>query len=554
MGRRPASEDLHLQDPEAEAQVLGACLVDPNQIEPVADLIQDGDWSRESHAQIWAALQAVRGRGEPVDLILVAAELERRGVLEQVGGRSRLAELEEQVPVATVAIWWARRVAALGARRRQIAELLRQLEEARTSPLEPEAQGPPPWVLLSQVEPEVVSWLWRRRLPLGKLTVLDGDPGLGKSCLTMDLAARVTRGREMPDGSPGLGQPAGVVVLAAEDGIADTVLPRLVAAGGDPERVLALTTVGSGEEERDLQLPDDLPHLERAIGEVGARLLIVDPLPAYLAPNLSANNEQDVRRVLRRLGRLAERTGVAVLIVRHLNKAAGLSALHRGSGSMGIVGATRSGLVVGRDPDDPERRVLAATKSNLSADPDALAWRLVSTYDPAGQVEGVPRVEWLGQANRTADELVGALAGGNPAEPRQLREEVKAALLAALQDGPKPANQLLTDLRELTGASERTIRSVKSEIGVLSRVAEGARGPNRWLWRLPDEPNPAQAANVEDGNRCRDDEKGAGGGCIVTLTSMQPCPHCGGDPAPAVPDGWWCPQCLHRWGQQEDVS
>jgi len=272
---------------------------------------------------------------------------------------------------------------------------------------------------------------------------------------------------------------------------------------------------------------------------------------------LSSNNEQDVRRVLRRLARLAERTGCAVLVVRHLNKAAGLSALHRGAGSMGIVGATRSGLVVGRDPDDPERRILAATKSNLSADPDALAWRLVATYDLDGQVEGVPRVEWLGRATHTADELVGAVTV-NPAEPRQLREEVKAALLAALAEGPKPANQLLTDLRELTGASERTIRTCKSELGIRSIVAAGARGRDRWLWELPERPNPAEAANTEDGNGCREDEKSDPLPILAAIATLQPpppeCPHCGGPSARAVPDGWWCPGCLHRWGQLEEGS
>ncbi len=143
MGRRPpVTSDDHLQDPEAEAAVLGACLAsgEVDLVEQVAAVLHGDDWSRETHHQIWAAIQALRARGEPVEHILVAAELERRGVLEQVGGRGRLAELEDLAPVPSVAIWWARRVAALGARRRQVADLLRQLEQVRTAPLEPEAQ------------------------------------------------------------------------------------------------------------------------------------------------------------------------------------------------------------------------------------------------------------------------------------------------------------------------------------------------------------------------------------------------------------------------------
>src|ERR687890_334782 len=219
----------------------------------------------------------------------------------------------------------------------------------------------PVGTLLSEVEPEQVEWLWPGRLPLGKLSVLDGDPGLGKSVLTLDVAARVSAGLELPDGQRC--EPAGVVLLSAEDGLADTVRPRLDAAGADTQRVVALSSVPDGKTERSLSIPEDLPALERAIRRVEASLVVVDPVMAFLSGNTNSHKDQDVRRALAPLAKLAERTGAAILIVRHLNKASGGETTHRGGGSIGIIGAARSGLVVAEDPEDPEWRGLFAHKN-----------------------------------------------------------------------------------------------------------------------------------------------------------------------------------------------
>src|SRR5215207_7634630 len=185
------------------------------------------------------------------------------------------------------------------------------LDLYRTAQEYPDIEAIPVGIMLSEVQAETVEWLWERRIPLGKITVLDGDPGLGKSVLTTDLAARVTTGRAMPYGFQKR-EPAGVVILSAEDGAGDTIRPRFDAAGGDPEKVVLLGT------EEMLGIPEDLGTIERAIKQVDAKLVIVDPIMAFMGEEVNPNSDKEVRRALTPVKQLAERLGVAVLIVRHL--------------------------------------------------------------------------------------------------------------------------------------------------------------------------------------------------------------------------------------------
>ncbi len=334
-------------------------------------------------------------------------------------------------------------------------------------------------VTLADVQPEEVRWLWPRRLPRGKLTLVDGDPGLGKSLITLDLAARVSRGWSMPDGA-GATDPAGVVLLGAEDDLADTIRPRLDAAGADVTRIGALTgvrrTLESGAVTLDVPTVGDLEALRDAIARVHAALVVIDPLMAYLPGAVDSHRDQDVRRSLAPLAALAAETGCSVLVVRHLNKAGMGSALYRGGGSIGIIGAARCGLLVGRDPDDEsgERRILAVTKSNLAAIPPALAYRLQT----AG---GAVRVEWLGECEQTADTLVcGAQA---PAERSALRE-ARAWLRDVLGAGPMPARDVQAQARQ-AGIAEPTLRRARQEERV--QVIRSGFGPGgQWTWQLPD--------------------------------------------------------------------
>jgi len=331
--------------------------------------------------------------------------------------------------------------------------------------------------LLSEVEPESVEWLWPGRIPKGKLSLIEGDPGTGKSALTIDLAARVSVGGELPDGMGCEG--AGVVLVSAEDGPADTIRPRLDAAGADPSKVLALGFISDAEGyERLLSLPSDVPLLERGIERVGAGLVVIDPLVAFLPKNVDANKDQDVRRALAPLAGLAQRTGAAVVAVRHLNKGSGGNALYRGGGSIGIVGAARSALLVAKDPQDDARRVLAAQKSNLSKPAPSLAFSLENTAN------GAVRVAWRGESPLGASELLAGPVegGGHTAEV-----EAQGFLRELLDTGPVPTEEVFGEAKTAR-ISEKTLRRAKDSMGVLSvRQGEpGKRGGGRWFWALPE--------------------------------------------------------------------
>ena len=191
-----------------------------------------------------------------------------------------------------------------------------------------------------------MKWLWPGRIPFGKITVLDGDPGTGKSLITIDLAARASRGLAMPDDTRSdLGGPCGVLFLSAEDDPADTIRPRLDAANADVARVRILTGVRVRNGQR-MPTVLDLHAIEVAVAETAAKFVVIDPLMAHLAAT-DSHRDQDVRGVLAPLAALAARHGVALLVVRHLNKSGRGHPLYRGGGSIGIVGAARSALLVG---------------------------------------------------------------------------------------------------------------------------------------------------------------------------------------------------------------
>jgi hypothetical protein len=331
--------------------------------------------------------------------------------------------------------------------------------------------------LLSTVKPERVSWLWPGRIPLGKLTIIEGDPGLGKSVLTLDLAARVTRGLAMPFEKSEAGEdrePAGVVLLSAEDGLADTIRPRLDAAGADVARVLALDEIPNetGAGVRLPVLPADVEYLKNAIHRMAAKLVVIDVLTAFLAGETNTHKDQDVRRALHPLAKLAEETGVAVLVLRHLNKAAGGNPLYRGGGSIGIIGAARSALLVAPDPDNPDHCVLASTKCNLAKLPASLA------FDRNTADNGALRIGWIGESTHTSETL---LAAPKDDEDRDAVEEAVEVLRSILEDGPVEAEAVKKQARK-AGVSERTLYRAKATLKARSKKLV-FNGP--WYWLLP---------------------------------------------------------------------
>jgi len=333
---------------------------------------------------------------------------------------------------------------------------------------------------LSDVQPERVRHLWRGYIPLGKLTVVDGDPGLGKTTVLLDIGARLTTHTPMPDGTVSdLDGPAGVVILTAEDGLADTIRPRLDAAGADVSRVVALECLVNGDEERSLSLTD-LTAIEAAVRAVDAKLVIIDPLMAFLSSETNSYRDQDMRRILAPLARLAERLECAIVVIRHLSKGGGANAVYRGGGSIGIIGAARCGLLVASDPDDATgaRRIIAVTKSNLAAMPSALAY----TLQPA--VNGTASVAWEGATAHTAKQL---LALPEEEGERGARDEAADILRQSLAMGPRPAKEI-TDVAAKAGISAKTLRTAREKLGVRARREGGMADEGHWVWELPKMP------------------------------------------------------------------
>ena len=317
-----------------------------------------------------------------------------------------------------------------------------------------------------------VAWLWEPYLPRGKLVVLDGDPGTGKSFVTLDLAARVSAGLALPGGVASA--PANVLLLNAEDDARDTIRPRVAAAGGDPERVRIFYAPGIGQEWTP-QFPDDGPQLGRAFRELKPALVVIDPLTAFFAPQVSMNSDQAMRLALSPLAVLAAETDACVLLVRHLRKAGGANAVYRGAGSVGIVGAARTGLMIARHPDDAELRVLTVSKTNVGPPGRTLGFRLAV----AGSGQTV--VDWTGPLDVTADDLFGP---GVPVRAGvRTRERAADWLRAFLTGGAKRAAEA-EEAARAAGIPARTLARAKAAVGVKSE-ARGREGKLEWWWRDP---------------------------------------------------------------------
>jgi hypothetical protein len=309
------------------------------------------------------------------------------------------------------------------------------------------------------------------------VTLLAGEGGAGKSTLLLDLVARVTTRRGMPDGTSSPDERTGVIVLSSEDDWASVIVPRLIRAGADLSCVAAFH-IGTGEEGRPPVItPADLAKLESAILELNVRLVILDPLAAYVDERTNLHHNQDARRVMARLHVLAERHRVAVAGIHHFNRGRHQDSAHRLTGSLALSQAARSVLVVGADPGDSsgERKILALAKHNLAPRSTAsMAYHL----SVSGEGEH-PRIEWLGASQVNAQDLAAL-----PVDPED-RSALDAAmefLTERLADGPVPAPDLFS-AADQEGIAARTLRRAQKALGVVSRKSGGPGTP--WVWALP---------------------------------------------------------------------
>jgi len=324
---------------------------------------------------------------------------------------------------------------------------------------------------MAEIEHATTNWLWDQHIPLGAISNLSGDPGLGKSQMTCDLGARITKGWPMPPltAPEGKFKPRGVLFMNAEDDPARTLRPRLEAAGADLRRVACLRSMRCSledEEERPVTLPSDLAAVEDVIRNHDVALVVIDPFVAFLDGKLNINNDGDVRRCLGQVAAVAESTGAAFLLVRHLNKKSGLSAVYRGGGSIGVTGAARAEFMVGVDPADPEGRILACVKSNLAPEPSSLRFSIESHGSTS-------RVRWGDHCDTTAGDLC---ASGSDGRKGGKADEAKSIIEDMLAHGPAPSADVLKACLN-AGVSERTYNRVKKDMGVRAqRMGFGDEG------------------------------------------------------------------------------
>ena len=309
-------------------------------------------------------------------------------------------------------------------------------------------------IRMSDVELTPVEWLWKPYLPFGKLSVLQGNPGEGKTYFAMHLAAACTNGKLLPNMERM--EPFNVIYQTAEDGLGDTVKPRLIEAGADLDRVLVI-------DDSDVQLTLSDERIEKAIIENNARLVIIDPIQAYLGADVDMNRANEVRPIFMRLGQVAQRTGCAILLIGHLNKAAGMQSLQRGLGSIDIAAAVRSVMFIGKLKHDPTMRILTHEKSSLAPPGVSLAFSL---GDEGG-------FRWVGEYDITADEM---LSGIEP--QRETKTQQAKDLICTLLAGGKQVLSEDIDKAALErGIPGRTVRDAKRELGdaLKSKIVEGRK-------------------------------------------------------------------------------
>lgn len=311
-------------------------------------------------------------------------------------------------------------------------------------------------ISMDTVKAEEVKWLWKPYIPYGKLTIIQGDPGEGKTTFSLWLASMLTQGKVFDEmGNMVQSEPVNVIYQTAEDGLADTVKPRLLKAGADCTKVKVID-----DTEKALCMDDE--RLELALKETGAKLLILDPLQAYLGDKVDMNRANEAREMTKKLGAMAERTGCAVILIGHMNKGSGAKAAYRGIGSIDFFAIARSVLLVARVPNDSSIRAVAQIKNNLAAEGSTMAFRLEENG-----------VTWIGEYDISTDEL---LAGFSNNDKHKMAEDF---LLKILSNGKMvPASSIFTQAKAI-GVSKRTIENVKQELGIKS-IKDG----NAWLWKL----------------------------------------------------------------------
>ena len=315
-----------------------------------------------------------------------------------------------------------------------------------------------PMIRMSEVQQTEVDWLWYPYIPFGKLTIIQGNPGEGKTFFAMQLAAACTNRKFLPQMEPF--EPFNMIFQTAEDGLGDTVKPRLLSAEANLERVLVID-----DADNPLTLADE--RIENAIRENNARLVIIDPLQAFLGANVDMNRANEVRPIFRRLAEVAQSTNCAIVMIGHLNKASGSQSTYRGLGSIDITAVVRSLLFIGKVKTDPTTRVIVHEKSSLAPPGQSLAFSL-------GDEKGF---RWIGAYDISAEDL---LAGGEGSKTELKQEQAVKLIEEFLSEGRKVSIAEINKEATERGISERTVRLARNSMG--DKIACERQGKDWWIW------------------------------------------------------------------------
>ncbi len=481
----------HQFEEEAERCLLGSILLKPDILSDI-EHVKPSDFGTFAHQAIFATICELADEDSAIDAVTVGQCLIDGPQSRELGGADKISEqikhCLDSVSHPGHADHHARQVSE-HSRRRQITKIGRELADSVQSgadvltilserlPALTELVGASRRETmalntrcLADIEARPLEWLWPALLPLGKLSLFCGDPGLGKSFVTCDLAARVSRGAKWPNSDDE--QPAGtVLILACEDDAEDTIRPRLDAAGADVRRIHIIDSVSIRKKERGFSLDADVPLLNREIERLGdVRLLIIDPISAYCG-QVDTHRNSEVRTMLRPLTDLAAHHRFAIVGINHLTKGGG-KAVYRGMGSIAFNAAARAVLNFGKDPDDEDRRLVLTAKANLIPEPVGLAYRI---EDGAVVWDDEP-------VDISADELEQLQAAtGSPAKGEQ-RKKAKEFLYVALATGERTFDDLFVT-GKASGISRTTLRRAMKDTGC-KRRKDGMTGPV--YWRLPD--------------------------------------------------------------------